>query len=108
MQTITQRPHSNTWEDANNQNLRGTSVGAGGSVAGELIPLKRANAQRLELQTDRFVNHQTTAGETLSSISTRYYGKPDFYLDIYLANQKTMRHPGDLRPGLVLKIPVYE
>jgi hypothetical protein len=75
---------------------------------GQLSPLKRANAQRLELDASRFHNHPTEAGETLSSISTRYYGKPDFFLDIYLANQTIMRNPGDVRPGMVLKIPVYE
>lgn len=75
---------------------------------GHLSSLKRANVQRLELNASRFHSHPVVAGESLASISTRYYGKPEFYLDIYLANQTIMRNPGDVRPGMVLKIPVYQ
>lgn len=91
--------------DRSNERLRSQ---VSNPISGRLEPLQRSTDRRLELTTTRFVNHLTREGETLGSISTHYYGKPDFYLDIYLANQTQMRHPGDIQTGIVLRIPVYE
>jgi nucleoid-associated protein YgaU len=60
------------------------------------------------LETNRFVRHRSKPGETLQQVSRQYYGKPDFYLDIYLANQDVLRNPGRIPDGTSLRIPVYD
>lgn len=44
-------------------------------------------------------------GDTLSSISTRFYGHPRRFLEIYEANRDVMSGPHSLRVGQQLKIP---
>ena len=67
----------------------------------------RQQQSNIALQTDRFSLHTTRAGDTLQSLSTEYYGKPDFYLDIYLANQRTLRNPAVIPAGIQIRIPQY-
>ena len=68
----------------------------------------RQQQANINLQTDRFSMHTTQAGDTLQNLSTEYYGKPDFYLDIYLANQQTLRNPTVIPAGIQLRIPQYD
>lgn len=75
---------------------------------GRLAAIRSSANSRISLNTTQFVDHVIQPGETLQSISNRYFGKPDFYLDIYLANRNTLRNPADARQGMMLKIPVYE
>ncbi len=74
----------------------------------EFVKLRRRPNSQITLGTSKFKTHKTLRGDTLQRISTRYYGKPDFYLDIYLANQDSLRNPVDVPAGILLKIPVYE
>ena len=73
----------------------------------ELAQVHR-RSRRVTLDTNQFVNHTVELGETLQSISEKYFGRPDYYLDIYLANQDILINPSDVPAGRTLKIPVFE
>lgn len=49
--------------------------------------------------------HTVRPGDTLSSLSQRYYGNRSRWRDIYQANRTQMRSESDLRVGLELVIP---
>jgi tetratricopeptide (TPR) repeat protein len=49
--------------------------------------------------------HTVRPGDTLSSLSQRYYGNRSRWRDIYQANRAQMRSESDLRVGLELVIP---
>jgi len=49
--------------------------------------------------------HFVQKGDTLQSISLRYYGTRSRFRDIYLANRDTMQNEGTLRIGMELRIP---
>ena len=74
----------------------------------ELARLRSSADSKLGLQTTRFVDHVVQSGETLQSISTRYFGKPDFYLDIYLANRNKLRSPAVVPAGITVRVPMYQ
>lgn len=73
-----------------------------------LVAIQNDANSRISLETTQFADHVIQNGETLQSISTRYYGKPDYYLDIYLANRAKLRNPADTPAGTALRIPIYE
>ncbi len=73
----------------------------------ELTRIQSRQQTSIDLQTDRFSQHTTRTGDTLQSLSTEYYGKPDFYLDIYLANQQLLKNPSMIPAGIQLRIPRY-
>lgn len=73
----------------------------------ELTRIQSRQQTNIPLQTDRFSQHMTQTGDTLQSLSMEYYGKPDFYLDIYLANQQLLRNPALIPAGIQLRIPRY-
>lgn len=77
------------------------------SAATELVPVNQASSRKAEVDTDSFRIHVARPGDTLQSLSLKYYGKPDFYLDIYLANQDQLASPIQLPTGKPLKIPDY-
>jgi len=75
----------------------------------EMAQLRRPQPDaKIELGNSSFSDYQTRAGDTLQTISTRFYGRPDFYLDIYLANRDQLRNPGSVPAGVTLRIPVYD
>lgn len=74
----------------------------------KLVRLKNVASSRIGLESTEFAEHTVQQGETLQQISSRYLGKPDHYLDIYLANRDRMQNPSDLRANMVLKIPIYQ
>ena len=74
----------------------------------QLVRFNHEASRKIKLETTKFAEHVVLNGETLQSISTRYLGKPDFYLDIYLANRDRLANPVHVSPGMVLKIPLYE
>lgn len=74
----------------------------------QFVRLKRPSDSRITLGTTKFKSYRTLRGDSLQKISTRYYGRPDFYLDVYLANQDQLRNPAEVPSGITLKIPVYE
>ena len=49
--------------------------------------------------------HIVEAGQTLSSISTLYYGRADGWQKILEANSDLLQNPSQIRPGMRLKIP---
>jgi nucleoid-associated protein YgaU len=49
--------------------------------------------------------HIVEAGQTLSSISTLYYGNGEQWQKIVEANSDILKNPSQLRPGMRLKIP---
>jgi nucleoid-associated protein YgaU len=49
--------------------------------------------------------HVVAKGDTLQSISLRYYGTRSRFRDIYAANRDVMPNEGTLRIGMELKIP---
>ena len=64
-----------------------------------LVRLSSARSNRIQLETKEFVNHLTEAGESLHLLSEKYYGTPDYYLDIYLANQDLLDNPARVPSG---------
>ena len=74
----------------------------------KLARLRDNTIQKLSLSTTQFSEHVVERGDSLQSIASEYFGKPDFYLDIYLANRDRLRYPGDIREGMTIKIPVYQ
>ena len=49
--------------------------------------------------------YRVQPGETLRSIARKLYGDEQMYRRIYRANRDQLASPGDLRPGMVLRIP---
>jgi LysM repeat protein len=49
--------------------------------------------------------HRVEAGDTLSSISRRYYGTPNRWMEIFEANRDRMASPNSLRVGMEIRIP---
>jgi nucleoid-associated protein YgaU len=45
------------------------------------------------------------AKDTLSSISTKMYGTPNRWQEIFNANRDKLATPNSMKPGQVLKIP---
>lgn len=77
------------------------------TTANSLVPVRQPGTKKLEVDTDSFRIHVVRAGDTLQSLAQKYYGKADFYLDIYLANQDQLTSPINLPAGKALKIPDY-
>ncbi len=50
-------------------------------------------------------SHQVQGGDTLFSLSRKYYGSPDRWKDILQANRKAVDDPGKLKVGQTLTIP---
>ena len=73
-----------------------------------LTRLRNTTIQKISLSTTRFSEYVVARGDSLQSIANEHFGKPDYYLDIYLANRDRLRYPGDLREGMSIKIPVYQ
>lgn len=74
----------------------------------KLVRLRTEALKKIPLDTTKFAEHIVMPGETLQSISTRYLSKPDFYLDIYLANRDRLSNPVEIPQGIVLKVPLYK
>jgi nucleoid-associated protein YgaU len=49
--------------------------------------------------------HVVEPGQTLSAISTLYYGRADGWQKILDANSDLLQNPSQIRPGMRLKIP---
>ena len=73
----------------------------------KLTRLRNDAIQKISLSTTQFSEYTVKRGDSLQSIANQHFGKPDYYLDIYLANRDRLRSPGDLREGMTIKIPVY-
>ena len=49
--------------------------------------------------------HTVQSGDTLSTISSRYYGTPSRWIDIYQANRDRLRSENALKVGQAIRIP---
>ncbi|MCD8283553.1 MAG: LysM peptidoglycan-binding domain-containing protein [Opitutae bacterium] len=49
--------------------------------------------------------HTVVRGDSLSSISSKYYGTQGRWRDIFNYNRDVLTSPSDLKPGMVLKMP---
>lgn len=59
----------------------------------------------VEVQAPPAVFHTVEAGDTLSKISLAQYGVIHKYDDIFEANKPMLKHPDEIFPGQVLRIP---
>ncbi len=80
--------------------------------AGQIEQLQTRIAQ-LEAQADtsgtgggRTVIHEVQVGETLRTISQKYYGSKERYLDIYEANRDVIANADEIKAGQKLVIPL--
>ncbi|MDR1528065.1 MAG: LysM peptidoglycan-binding domain-containing protein [Puniceicoccales bacterium] len=72
--------------------------------------LQNANKENLmphspSSQSEAVTIHRVEDGETLSSISDKYYGTPNAWQKIFEANSATLKSPKSLRVGQQLIIP---
>jgi len=74
----------------------------------ELVGLRKPADRQLKIGAKRFDEYVTVEGDSLQSLSSKFYGRPDFYLDIYLSNQSRLRNPAELPIGTRLQIPMFE
>ena len=114
-----ERPDSATSVPGNNPISTDLTYSIGESPATDTrrrIPFKLNTARTQQLKDvktrsesyDNFKEHIVQENESLQSISSDYFGKPDFYLDIYLANRENLRSPVGIKPGTKLKIPTID
>ena len=82
----------------------------------DLQPKLKANAQlskvlsrdqHLPAEAKDYLSYTCKRNDTLHSISKKYYGVSNYYLDIYIHNRDVMKNPADIYAGQELKIPVY-
>ena len=74
----------------------------------ELVQLRDRADSMIGLESTKFVDHTIRNGESLQSISAQYFGSPNYYLDIYLANRNKLRNPADAQAGVSIRVPVYD
>ena len=89
-------------------NARGLPFGLTDQAKTELVQLRDRADSMIGLESTNFVDHTIQEGETLQTISARYFGSPNYYLDIYLANRNKLRNPADTPAGVSIRVPVYE
>jgi nucleoid-associated protein YgaU len=80
------------------------------SASRELSPPTRPNAATAAVPAPAPATanqriHVVVKGDTLSSLSRRYYQTPTRFRDIYAANRDKMRSENDLQIGMRLVIP---
>lgn len=73
-----------------------------------VAPIRPRNDSPIMANTKRFKSHQTVQGETLQGLAMKYFGDPNYYLDIYVANRNVLNNPAELPTGTQLRIPIYE
>ena len=69
--------------------------------AEETTDLRSIKVDYTELQGTETVRD----GSRLTMVSLRAYGAKDFWIYIYLANRDQLNNPGEIRTGMILKIP---
>jgi len=52
-----------------------------------------------------FETYVTEDGDTLQTISESFFGTPEYYFDLYLANRNVLINPATVSPGTKLRIP---
>jgi hypothetical protein len=87
--------------------IRNVPFGLNDDHRNRLSRLTNSSSQVDNLPAVRYENYQTQMGDSLHSISLKFYGTSDYYLDIYLANRHRLRNPADVPSGITLRIPIY-
>ena len=101
-------PEANRHRPTTQQRVARLPFQLNSNAKSKLARLRDNTIQKISLSTTEFSEHVVEQGDSLQSIASKYFGKPDFYLDIYLANRDRLRYPGDIREGMTIKIPVYQ
>ena len=101
-------PEANRHRSPQQQRVARLPLQLNSNAKSKLTRLRDNTIQKISLRTTQFSEHVVERGDSLQSIASKYFGKPDFYLDIYLANRDRLRYPGDIREGMTIKIPIYE
>jgi hypothetical protein len=57
------------------------------------------------VEPPRYSPYTVQAGDSLASISRRFYGTPQHWKKIYMANQAILTSPDAIKPGITLSIP---
>jgi nucleoid-associated protein YgaU len=52
-----------------------------------------------------FKTYRTRGGDSLQTISESFFGTPEYYFDLYLANRNVLANPATVPVGVELKIP---
>ena len=55
-----------------------------------------------------YSEYKTQPTDTLQNISQRFYGSPDYYFDLYLANRDLLSNPATVPAGLTIKVPKFD
>ena len=78
------------------------------AVYKKLAAEKRAEFERKAALLKTKVEHKVAAGDTLSALALKYYGKTakDYWMLIYEANKAVIGdNPNVIKAGTVLKVP---
>ncbi len=62
--------------------------------------------KHLTLAASEYVDYTTVFGDTLHSLSNRFFGTTDYYLDIYLANRSLLPNPSEVPVNTTIRIPI--
>ena len=71
----------------------------------DLVPV-RNRQNKLTTEVEEFVKYKTVFGDTLHGLSSRFFGKPDYYLDIYLANKSLLKNQSTVPVNTTIRIPI--
>lgn len=63
------------------------------------------NADPEVIRYGDFKTYVTEGGDTLQTISKSFFGTPEYYFDLYLANRNVLVNPATVPAGVELKIP---
>ncbi len=74
------------------------------SASRNMVPVER-EPQEDDFDDIDWVTHDVVSGDTLQNISTRYYGTPDRYLELYEFNRVLLDSPINLPLGTQIRIP---
>ena len=85
--------------------LREARDGTGPVIAVPRSAAAAARAAAVAAETAAVRTHTVASGETLATISKKYYGTPARWKDIHLANRDRLPDANRLREGMELTIP---
>jgi nucleoid-associated protein YgaU len=85
--------------------LRDARDGRGPAIAVPRAAAKDARAKAAAAETAAPRTHTVQSGETLATISQRYYGTPARWKDIHQANRDRLPDANRVREGMELTIP---
>jgi nucleoid-associated protein YgaU len=90
---------------ANPPSIASSPASAPAAKAAPLVPLVTPSAQPASSQSSNAHTYKVQPGDNLIDIARKVYGDGRRNEDLYEANRRIMRNPGDLKPGMVLTVP---